>query len=248
MHVLILGGTSEASALAALIEKCAGINATFSLAGRTQNPSLPGIRHRVGGFGGADGLAQWLREQRVSALVDATHPFARVMPWNAAKAAHETGIPLLRLTRPGWQAGAGDDWRFVNDHAAAMEMLGQKRRRVFLTVGRLEIPAYVRSPQHFYLVRTIDPVEMKPLPDAQWLIARGPFTPEGEAALMRDHSIDVLITKDSGGSATGAKLSAARALGIPVILIRRPERPESESVTNAHAAMEWILRVHGTSL
>lgn len=224
------------------------MRATLSLAGRTQHPALPRIPHRIGGFGGPEGLAAWLREHRVTALVDATHPFASVMPWNAARAARATHTPLLALTRPAWQPSPGDRWTEMAGHEDAIAALGPAPRRIFLTVGRLELPAYACAPQHFYLARSIDPVQPKPLPHAAWLTARGPFTPEGERALLTEHAIEMLITKNSGGTATHAKLEAARALSLPVFLIRRPPRPEGESATTAQAALEWIARVHGASV
>lgn len=248
MHILILGGTGEANALAGLLAVRPAIKATFSLAGRTRAPVLPPIAYRIGGFGGAQGLAAWMREQRVTALVNATHPFARHMSFNAAQAAAENGIPILSLLRPEWQPGEGDQWTQVANHEEAIAALGFMPRRVFLTVGRLELAAYANAPEHFYLARTIDEVEPKPLRNAVWLTSRAPFTPEGECRLMIEHAIDTLITKNSGGSATEAKLVAARMLGLSVILTQRPARPDMEQVEHAQAALDWIARVHGMPL
>ncbi|MDE3059991.1 MAG: cobalt-precorrin-6A reductase [Pseudomonadota bacterium] len=246
MHVLILGGTTEASALAQLLAD-APLSATLSLAGRTQNPTLPPIDCRIGGFGGAEGLAAWMREHRVTALIDATHPFASRMPFHAAQAAISTGIPLLSLLRPAWQRQSKDQWLEVEDHAAAITALGAEPRRVFLTVGRMELAAYATEPQHFYVIRSIDPVAPRPLPHAVWLTGRGPFTVESEQALMAEHRIEYLISKNSGGSATEAKLIAARMLRLPVILIRRPPRPDAKHVATAEEAIQWILCIHGLS-
>jgi len=248
MHILILGGTSEASALTNALAARPDIRATLSLAGRTQNPVLPRIECRVGGFGGAGGLAAWMRQHEVTALIDATHPFARIMPFNAVEAAHIANVPLLSLLRPEWQPEAGDNWTQVPDHNEAISILGSAPRRVFLTVGRLEINAYTIAPQHFYVVRSIDPVEPKPLPNAVWLMARGPFSIDSEGALLKEHNIDAVITKNSGGEATQAKLVAARKLGLPVILIARPPRPDTEHVATAEEAMNWIARIHDASL
>jgi precorrin-6A/cobalt-precorrin-6A reductase len=242
MHILILGGTTEASALAALLAQRNDIRATLSLAGRTLRPVLPPIPHRIGGFGGSEGLAAWIRENNVTAVIDATHPFARRMPFNVAEAARKTHIPLLALVRPAWERQAGDQWTQVADHAEAIAALGAARKRVFLTVGRLELEAYAAVPQHFYLARSIDPVEEKPLRDAMWLTSRPPFTVEGERALMREYAINTVITKNSGGGVTSAKLTAARELGVPVILINRPKRPAGECVATAEAALKWISR------
>ena len=201
---------------------------------------LPVIPHRIGGFGGAQGLAAWMIEHEVTAVIDATHPFARRMPFNIAQAALDTGVPRLALLRPGWQVVAGDKWTEVVDHAQAIALLGRKPKRVFLTVGRLEISAYADAAPHFYVVRSIDPVEPKVLHNALWITDRPPFTVEGEMALMTEHNINVVITKNSGGGATEAKLIAARELGLPVILIARPQRPYGECVATAQGAMEWI--------
>ena len=195
MHTLILGGTSEASALAQLLAARPEWSATLSLAGRTLSPVLPKIAHRIGGFGGAEGLAQYLRDNSITALIDATHPFAKVMPYNAAKAAELVGIPLLALHRPAWEAEKNDQWTQVENHSEAIKEMGEKTRRIFLTVGRLEMDAYTAAPQHFYLVRSIDPIEGKPLPNAVWLEDRGPFSiinKEGKTMHTIAQSIELL--------------------------------------------------------
>ena len=187
------------------------------------------------------GLVAWIHDNAVTAIVDATHPFASQMPFHAAEAAKLFGIPLLALTRPAWKHEVGDDWLEVATHAQAMDSRPPSAR-IFLTVGRLEIDAYTNAPEHFYLVRTIDEVAPKSLPNAEWITRRGPFTVEGEQALMREHRIDTLITKNSGGGATYAKLIAARDLGLKVILVSRPPKPDVERVMSAEAALEWITR------
>lgn len=218
---------------------------TLSLAGRTKHPVLPPVPCRIGGFGGAEGLALWMREQGVTALVDATHPFARRMPFNAEAATRMCGVPLLSLLRPAWEKRAGDDWREVATHGDAIDALGLKRKTVFLTVGRLEMEPYHAAPQHRYIVRSVDPVEKRTLPDAVWLTGRGPFSLEDETALMAEHGVEALVTKNSGGSATEAKITVARNRHIPILLLARPPRPAAERVATAEEAMEWIARVHG---
>lgn len=241
VQILLLGGTSEASALAKLLAARRDIPAMVSLAGRTINPVAPPIAFRIGGFGGVDGLCDFLGERGISALVDATHPFAERMSANAAEAARRMGLPLLALRRPAWQAESGDRWSEVANADAAMQALGTAPRRVFLTTGRLELPAFLGAPQHFYLVRSVDPPEELP-PRAKLVLARGPFAEEDELRLMREEAIDILVTKNSGGSATYGKIAAARRLGLPVILLRRPEMAEIETVATAEEALAWIER------
>lgn len=223
MRVLILGGSSEASALARALAGCSSIDAILSLAGRTIAPvSLP-LPVRIGGFGGISGLVNYLRAEATDVMIDATHPFAEQMSVHARAAAAQTGIPLIRLTRPAWRAQDGDRWTEVADMRAAAEALGHIPRRVFLTVGRLQLAAFVSAPQHFYLVRTIDPVGPNHgLQTACFLEARGPFTVADEERLMREQAIEVLVTKNSGGTASVGKLEAARRLGLPVVLVRQP--------------------------
>src|SRR5579872_1490761 len=223
MRVLILGGSSEASRLAARLEGESGFAAILSLAGRTRNPAPPPIPFRIGGFGGAAGLAAYLRDERIDCLVDATHPFAERMSANAETAAAATDTPLLVFTRPPWAPAAGDNWRECADASDAAQALGAAPRRVFLTVGRLQLPAFEQAPQHDYLIRTIDPPEPPPnLPHWRLVLARGPFSVGDEISLMRAEAIDVLVAKNSGGEATRAKLDAARTLGLEAILIRPP--------------------------
>jgi precorrin-6A/cobalt-precorrin-6A reductase len=238
---LILGGSSEASALAMALAERPAIDAVLSLAGRTVSPILSPLPVRTGGFGGIPGLVDYLRAEAIGFVVDATHPFAEQMSGNAKAAAAQTGIPLIRLTRPAWQAQKGDRWIEVADMRAVVKALGASPRRVFLTVGRLQLGAFASAPQHFYLVRTIDPVGTRHGLDAAWFIeARGPFVVEDEESLMREHRIDVLVTKNSGGAASSAKLEAARRLGLPVILLRQPAVPKAplSDVAGVIAAIE----------
>ncbi|MDL5205041.1 cobalt-precorrin-6A reductase [Streptomyces sp. ALI-76-A] len=225
-HILILGGTAEARELAAVLGARPGVRVTTSLAGRVARPGAITGDVRVGGFGGADGLAGWLREQRVDALVDATHPFAESITANAARAATATGVPSVVLRRPGWRPGPGDRWHPVASLDAAARLLPQLGRRVFLTTGRLGLAAFARLTDLHFVVRSVEPPG-PPMPShTEVLLARGPFTVADESALLSAHRVDVLVTKDSGGQATAAKLTAARELGLPVVVVRRPPLPE----------------------
>ena len=237
-QVLVLGGTGEARRLAAALV-AEGVDVLSSLAGRVADPVLPEGEVRVGGFGGTQGLADWLAEHRPRAVVDATHPFAEQITEAAAAAAAAHGTPLLRLHRPGWTPRPGDDWRFVGSLAeAAAEVAGYAS--VFVTTGRQGIRAFADLPGRV-LVRSVDPPD-EPLPaGATLLLDRGPFSVEDERALMREHAVDVVVTKDSGGHLTEAKLTAARELGVPVVLVRRPPLPSGvETVTTVEEALAWV--------
>lgn len=223
---------------------------TLSLAGRTAAPVRQPVPVRVGGFGGAEGLARHLAEQRIDLLVDATHPYAARISANAAAAAQIAGVPLLALRRPAWEAVEGDLWTLVESAQAAAAAIGDAPRRVFLALGRQELGPFEAAPQHAYLVRSVDPVE-PPLavPDATYLLDRGPFREEDEAALLAKHRIDAIVAKNSGGSATYGKIAAARRLSIEVVLIRRPDLPPANavaSVAEAEAAVDhWLSSERG---
>jgi precorrin-6A/cobalt-precorrin-6A reductase len=237
-RVLVLGGTGEARRLAeALVAD--GVDVVSSLAGRVAEPLLPPGEVRIGGFGGAEGLAEWLRADPVTAVVDATHPFAATITANAAAAARATGTPLLRLQRPGWRPQPGDDWRWVDSlEEAAAAVTGF--RHVFLTTGRRGLDAFAGLTAEV-LLRTVDPPE-PPLPlRTTVVLERGPFSLADELALMREHAVDVVVTKDSGGGMTAAKLAAARSLGIPVVLVRRPPLPDGVPVVaTVEEALAWV--------
>ena len=189
---------------------------TLSLAGRTAEPLPQAVPVRSGGFGAVDGLATYLRDERIEALIDATHPFAAVISTNAARAAEMTRVPLLALRRPPWRKEAGDDWIEIATIEGAVKALGEAPKRVFLALGRKELAPFVAAPQHFYLVRSIDPVN-PPLdvPHASYVTARGPFTEQADRALLEKHRIETTVAKNSGGNATYGKIAAARALCIP---------------------------------
>jgi precorrin-6A/cobalt-precorrin-6A reductase len=236
--ILVLGGTAEARALAAALD-AAGVAVTSSLAGRVANPRLPAGAVRIGGFGGPDALARWLTEHEVAAVVDATHPFAERISASAARAAPAAGVPLLRLERPSWSERPGDRWTWVSDldeAAAAVPRLG---RRVLLTTGRQGLAAFAAVDETWFLVRCVDPPG-PPLPARhEVLLDRGPYTVEGERALVERHAIDLVVTKDSGGTHTEAKLDVARERGLPVIVVRRPPRPDVPTATSVAAALTW---------
>jgi precorrin-6A/cobalt-precorrin-6A reductase len=239
-QVLVLGGTGEARRLAAaLVER--GVDVLSSLAGRVADPALPAGPVRIGGFGGPDGLAAWLAEHRPRAVVDATHPFAARITGNAALAAARQEVPLLRLQRPGWTPQPGDDWRFVDSLAEAARAVAAFRS-VFVTTGRQGVGAFAGLPGRV-LVRSVDPPD-EPLPaGTTLLLARGPFSVADELGLLREHAVDVVVTKDSGGHMTEAKLTAARGLGIPVVLVRRPPLPPGvPTVATVEEALAWVER------
>jgi precorrin-6A/cobalt-precorrin-6A reductase len=237
-RVLLLGGTGEARVLAAALARD-GVPVISSLAGRVARPRMPEGEVRIGGFGGPEGLADWLAENRIAAVVDATHPFAERISGSAAIACQRTGLPLLRLERPGWSAGPADVWHWVDDTGAAAAAIAGLGTRVFLTTGRQGLAAFAEVPAWF-LVRCIDPPE-PPLPARhELLLDRGPYTLDGELALIDRHAIDLLVTKDSGGHLTEAKLEAARARDLPVVVIRRPARPELPTVRDVAGAIEWL--------
>ncbi|MCW1431230.1 cobalt-precorrin-6A reductase [Novosphingobium sp. JCM 18896] len=239
-NILILGGTTEASALAeALADR--GATAVLSYAGRVANPRRQPLPTRVGGFGGIAGLVRYLREQAVTHLVDATHPFAATMSAHAVAAAAETGIAHIVLTRPAWAPAAGDCWRHVPDIEAAVAALAGPRRRVMLALGRMHVSAFTAQPQHHYLLRFVDAPEEAPvLPDHALVVDRGPFSVEGDVALMQDHEIELVVCKNAGGSGAEAKLIAARRLGLPVLMIDRPALPERHTVHEIGAVLDWL--------
>jgi precorrin-6A/cobalt-precorrin-6A reductase len=241
MRILILGGTAEARQLAGRLAVRADLDVILSLAGRTAAPAAQPVPVRTGGFGGADGLADHLRAENIDALVDATHPYAAMISVNAAAAASLTGVALVALRRPGWLPVAGDRWIEIDRMAEAVPALGAAPRRVFLALGRKEIAPFEAAPQHRYLVRSVDPVE-PPLgvPHAVYVTARGPFAEPDERALLAEHGVDIVVAKNSGGDATYGKIAAARALGIPVVMLRRPPQPEVAAVETVEEAVDFI--------
>jgi precorrin-6A/cobalt-precorrin-6A reductase len=263
LTVLVLGGTSEARALAARLAGQPGVRVISSLAGRVRDPAIPAGEVRVGGFGGAAGLADWTRAEGVDAVVDATHPFAETISAHAVAACARTGLPLLRLTRPGWQPQPGDDWHQAGSLAEAAAILPELGQRVFLTTGRQGLSAFAAPPSAaptsaappsaaptsaalaglWFLIRCVDPPSGAMPANREVLLARGPYTRDAEHALMRRFAIDVLVTKNSGGSLTEGKLAAARDLGIPVVVVRRPHPSAAPSTYGVDDAVSWVRGV-----
>ncbi|WP_036552829.1 cobalt-precorrin-6A reductase [Nocardia seriolae] len=240
MKTLILGGTREARELADIASGARGFEIVSSLAGRVREPLLPVGEVRVGGFGGFEGLREWLADNGIEAVVDATHPFAGGMTANAAAAAASLRLPILHLRRPGWTEREGDRWIRVPDLESAAKTTAGLGDRVFLTIGRQGVGAFADSAACF-LIRAIDPPEGAVPPRHELLLARGPFSVADETALLTGRRIEVVVTKDSGGALTEAKLTAARALGLPVVMIDRPPLPAgAEQAESVAAAWDWL--------
>lgn len=258
-RVLILGGTGDAIALAARATQIPGLDVISSLAGRTHQPNVLSPNTRVGGFGGVTGLATYLRQQKIDGVIDATHPFAAQISCYAAAAAIEVGIPHVRLVRPAWEPTEGDRWIEVDSHEAAAAVLPSLARRIFLTIGRQELAAFAypqatslaagdrsssasNGTDLWFLMRMIDP----PSPDAviptgKILLERGPFSLEQERSRLQQYRIGAMVSKNSGGAATYAKIIATRELKIPVVMIQRPSLPVGEQVADVESALEWLM-------
>jgi precorrin-6A/cobalt-precorrin-6A reductase len=242
-RVLVLGGTGDAARLVAEAVGLPDLEIISSLAGRVRQPTRPAGQVRIGGFGGTEGLVQYLCEQRIDLLIDATHPFAAQMSQHAAAAALTCGIPLLMLVRPAWEPMAGDHWLSVPSISAAVEVLPGVARRVFLTIGRQELAPFASLRDLWFLMRMIDPPQPDTLvPPGTLLLARGPFALEDERLLLQTHAIQTIVSKNSGGDATYAKIQAARELGLPVVMIERAPLPEGEKVADVGQAMAWLRR------
>ena len=242
--MLILGGTTEASAIAAALADHPRVRPVLSLAGRTRAPVLPAVPARRGGFGGVDGLAGFLQAHDMAALIDATHPFAARISQNAQAAAQITGVPMIAVSRPPWIAGPSDRWTKVPDMAAAAQALGAAPRRVFLTVGQQELTPFRLAPWHHYLIRSVEPPDPALLPPAaRCIAARGPFREDAERSLLEQETIEVVVSKNSGGAATAPKLAAARTLGIPVVMVARPAAAPGDTVPDAAGALAWLDHV-----
>jgi precorrin-6A/cobalt-precorrin-6A reductase len=241
MRILILGGTAEARTLAAALADRRAFAVTLSLAGRTAAPAPQAVPVRTGGFGGPDGLTRHLHDEQIDALIDATHPYAAVISANAARAAKAAAVPLLALRRPPWPKTEADHWIEVDSIANAIAALGSAPRRVFLALGRKELQPFTAAPQHAYLIRSVDPVE-PPLavPRAAYIVARGPFSEADDRALLERHAIQMIVAKNSGGDATYGKIAAARALQLPVVMLKRPALPEVESVATVDEILTWL--------
>lgn len=244
-RTLVLGGTTEASKLARALAEV-GEEAVFSYAGRTASPVAQPLPMRVGGFGGVDGLVDYLREEGISHVVDATHPFAAQMSCNVVAACTRTGVPLCAFERPAWRPGPGDDWTGVADIDAAVQALPEEAARIFLAIGKQHLAEFAAKPQHHYLLRLVDePEAALPLPDCSVEIARGPFDEAGDLALLQRHGITHLVSKNAGGRGASAKLAAARALNLPIIMIDRPKVPPRKIYGDVAEVMAWLFHTPG---
>lgn len=240
--LLILGGTTEATALAHAVND-AGYSATFSYAGRVAHPKVQPLPTRIGGFGAVDGLVEYLRAHHITHVVDATHPFAAQMSRNAVAACATAGVGLIGLTRPEWSAVDGDHWTHVPDMAAAVAALDRAPCRVMLAIGKLNLAGFAVHQQHHYLLRLIDePDAALPFTNCDVVVAKGPFGFGNDLALMGAHQIDLLVSKNAGGTAARAKIDVARELGIEVIMIDRPEVPNRVEVKSIAAVLDWIVQ------
>jgi precorrin-6A/cobalt-precorrin-6A reductase len=240
-RILILGGTTEARQFAGAIAARADLDITLSLAGRTANPVPHPVPVRIGGFGGVEGLARHLIDNRIDMLIDATHPFAAVICVNAAAAAQLAGVDFFALRRPEWTKRPGDNWTSAGSVTEAVALCGLMPPPVFVTLGRQELAPFLAAPHHHYLVRSVDPVEPPlALPHVEYVLARGPFDVEEETRLLQEHCIELIISKNSGGTAAEAKLTAARALGVEVIMIVRPPKPDVPCVGGVAKAVAML--------
>lgn len=239
LRVLVLGGTLDASRLAQALAK-AGVDGIFSYAGRTSAPIAQPLPTRVGGFGGVAGLQAFLQTERITHVVDATHPFAAQMSSNAVQVCTSAGVPLLALERPAWQAQSGDVWQHVPDIAAAVQALPTEPARVFLAIGRQHLAPFLACTQHWYLLRLVDPVLDLPAERGHVVLDRGPFTVEGDRALLQAHGITHVVSKNSGGAGAHAKLMVAGEHGLPVIMIERPFIPARPTGSTVEGVCRWL--------
>jgi precorrin-6A/cobalt-precorrin-6A reductase len=239
-NILILGGTTEASALAARLAEL-GETATLSYAGRVESPRAQPVPTRTGGFGGVAGLVDFLKVNNITHVVDATHPFAAQMSRHAVLAAQQAGVALVAFTRPAWRPVPGDLWTRVPDIPAAIAALDGPPQRIFLALGRMHVEAFAAQPQHHYLLRLVDPPETPPsLPHHTVVIARGPFTEPDDTALLHRHGITLVVAKNAGGKGASAKLAAARVLRLPVLMIDRPPAPERREANSLQEVLDWL--------
>ena len=243
--ILVLGGTGEARTLVDRLAQAGHRDVRLSLSGATQTPALPAAGLvRTGGFGGAQGLADYLKRERIALLIDASHPYAAQITAHAHTAAQQAGLPLLRFSRLPWTACTGDRWITAADHRQAADMLARFGARCFLSIGRKEVAAYADCRDQWFLIRSIEPPDPGAAPARhRWISARGPFDMAAEAALMREERIDCLVTKNSGGDATYGKIAAARLLGLPVVMIDRPPTPQDCTTTESiDDTLGWVTQ------
>jgi precorrin-6A/cobalt-precorrin-6A reductase len=240
-RLLILGGTGDAARLAAEAVKLPQLEVISTLAGRTTSPAPVASTVRVGGFGGKAGLVEYLREMNIDFLIDATHPFAAQISENAAQAATEVEIPWLMLIRPCWEKLPEDDWIEVDSISAAVVAIPAQAKRVFLTIGRQQLAPFASLTDRWFLMRSIDPPASDILlPPGKLILDRGPFSLTQERQLLQDNQIQAIVSKNSGGDATYAKVIAAREMGIPIIMVQQPIAPAGDKVVDVSGAIEWL--------
>ncbi|MGM0542584.1 MAG: cobalt-precorrin-6A reductase [Pseudomonadota bacterium] len=240
IKILILGGTSEASALASAVAK-RGLPAIFSYAGRVTTPKPQPLPTRIGGFGGVSGLADFVAREHITHIVDATHPFAAQMSANVLAAAAQCGVKAMAFTRPAWHPVTGDQWQSVASIDEAVSALAGPPQRVLLAIGRMHLAAFAAQPQHHYVLRLVDrPTSPPPLPDVSTVIDRGPFTLEGDLALLENQRIQRIVCKNAGGEGAASKLTAARTLGLPTVMIERPALPSRHEVHRIDDVFSWL--------
>jgi precorrin-6A/cobalt-precorrin-6A reductase len=241
MRILILGGTTEASELARLLVGDDRFEPTLSLAGRTTSPKPQPLPTRIGGFGGIAGLEAWLRDHAIEAVIDATHPYADQISRHALAACQILSLPIASIRRAPWQRQEDDHWIEVETAEAAASAMGAEPARVFLSLGRLELSAFVVAPQHHYIARTIDPPgDIALPPDIRFVYDRGPFDDTREETFLATERVAFVVSKNSGGAATYPKIAAARRLAIPVVMIARPDKPHGVALDSARAAVLWL--------
>ncbi|MCK1389312.1 cobalt-precorrin-6A reductase [Bradyrhizobium sp. 1] len=239
IRALILGGTADASLLASAIAR-ARVGAVYSYGGRTRAPADQPLPTRIGGFGGANGLANYIRSEGITRVIDATHPFAAEVSRNAVEACAQTGTPLIALERAPWTKAAGDNWIEVADVNAAVAALPESPAKIFLAIGRQHIAPFATKPQHAYTLRFVDPPEAPQPFAAEMIVSRGPFMLDGELEMLRTRGIAWIVARNSGGDGARAKIDAARMLGLPVIMIARPQLPERQRVESVAEIMQWL--------
>jgi precorrin-6A/cobalt-precorrin-6A reductase len=240
-RLVIVGGTGDALQLAKCAIDLPGLEVTTTLAGRTREPNSIAGSVRIGGFGGEAGLIDYLRTEKIDLVVDATHPFAAQISWHVANAATEVGMPRLMLVRPAWTRSPEDRWIEVESIEAAVAAIPASAERIFVTIGRQQLAPFASLTDRWCLMRSIDPPDSSmPLPPGRLLLDRGPFSLAAERELLKEYRIDAIVSKNSGGDATYAKIIAARELGLPVVMVRRPLVPEGEIVADLAGAIEWL--------
>ena len=242
-RILILGGTRDALELADALSAEAHFSVIYSLAGRVEHPRLPNCETRIGGFGGVNGLSTYLADNRIHAVIDATHPFAATIKQHAEQASQQQELPLLALVRPPWNAVEGDIWHEVPDLNSAAALVPRLGKRIFLAIGRQEVSVFAPCTDEYLLIRAIEPPTGPLPPNCDILLARGPFHFEDELKLLRDHAIDLVVTKNSGGPATYPKIAAARELHIPVVMVQRPRAPQVPSVATISSVLAWLQNI-----